>query len=417
MSTTSTNHYSSIIIGAGQAGLATSYWLSKQNIDHLILEKSDCIAPNWRSQRWDSFCLVTPNWQCQLPGMPYSGNDPDGFMVKDDVIAYLENYYRYTRAPVFFNSPVNRLEKNGGRYFIETPTRQFIADHVVIACGSYHLPNILPAATAMPDHIEHIHSSNYKNSEQLPAGEIMVVGTGQSGCQIAEDLHLKDRKVHLCVGTAPRVNRRYRGKDVVNWLDAMNYYETTIDKHPEGDNAPNATNHYVTGRDGGRDINLRIFAEQGMQLYGRLKRCDAAVLQFHNDLATNLNYADAVAKRIRDSIERHIQENSIEAPADDNIDSDFLPYHCEQLDLNQSKITAVVWATGFSSDYSWLKLPVFKDNGQPIQSRGISPEPGLYFVGLNWMNTWGSGRFYHVGRDAEHICNAIAASLQQYKTG
>ena len=412
MTNPDTLHYSSIIIGAGQAGLAMSYCLSQQQIDHLVLEKSDCIAPNWRRQRWDSFCLVTPNWQCQLPGMHYQGDDPNGFMVKDEIIEYLDTYYEHSKAPVRFNSPATSVEKRGNRFYITTPKQNYSADHVIVACGSYHKPHILPQAAAMPDHIQHIHSSNYRNAEQLPEGEVMVVGTGQSGSQIAEDLHLKGRTVHLCVGTAPRVNRRYRGRDVVNWLDEMNYYETTIDKHPEGSNAPHATNHYVTGRDGGRDINLRIFAEQGMQLYGRLKDCRNGLVEFNDDLAANLDYADAVAARIRDSIERDIQDNNIDAPADENIHSNYLPPSCTQFDMHRSKISAVVWATGFTTDYSWLKLGVFNSKGSPIQTRGISPEPGLYFLGLNWMNTWGSGRFYHVGRDAEYLCNAIALNLQ-----
>jgi putative flavoprotein involved in K+ transport len=314
---------------------------------------------------------------------------------------------------VRFNSPATSVEKRGNRFYITTPKQNYSADHVIVACGSYHKPHILPQAAAMPDHIQHIHSSNYRNAEQLPEGEVMVVGTGQSGSQIAEDLHLKGRTVHLCVGTAPRVNRRYRGKDVVNWLDEMHYYETTIDKHPEGANAPHATNHYVTGRDGGRDINLRVFAEQGMHLYGRLKHCRDGIIEFNDDLSNNLAYADNVAARIRDSIERYIQENKIDAPADENIHSNYLPAHCAQIDMNHGKISAVVWATGFTTDYSWLKLGVFNEKGNPLQNRGISPERGLYFLGLNWMNTWGSGRFYHVGRDAEYIANAITLNQHQ----
>ncbi|AKH68935.1 flavin-dependent oxidoreductase, MSMEG_0569 family [Spongiibacter sp. IMCC21906] len=404
---TLTEHYSCIIIGAGQAGLSMSYCLSQQGIDHILLERNDRVASNWRNERWDSFCLVTPNWQCQLPGMHYAGNDPDGFMVKDQIIDYVESYYRFSQAPVRFNSPVTSATKENGRFKVACGGQHYSAEHLVVATGGYHHPNILPAAKGMPDKVAHIHSRDYRNPQQLPDGEVMVVGTGQSGCQIAEDLHLAGRQVHLCVGNAPRVNRRYRGKDVVNWLEEMSYYETTIDEHPEGKNAPHATNHYVTGRDGGRDINLRIFAQQGMKLYGRIRSSEAGTLRFDRDLLDNLDYADSVAKRITNGIESYIQENGIAAPPDDNIHSDYQPPMMEQLNMNNSNISAVVWATGFKSDYNCLRMDALDEKGAPLQQRGVSPIEGLYFLGLNWMNTWGSGRFFHVGRDAAFLAGVI----------
>lgn len=239
----------------------------------------------------------------------------------------------------------------------------------------------------------------------------MVVGTGQSGAQIAEDLHLEGRQVHLCVGNAPRVNRFYRGKDVVDWLEEMGYYNTTLETHPDGKNAPHSTNHYVTGRDGGRDLNLRIFAEQGMKLYGPLKGADQQTLFFEDKLEENLNYADNVANRIIDMIESYIQKKGINAPADDNIYSDYLPESNTELPLADADIKAVVWATGFKMDFSWLKLPVFDDNGRPHQKRGITNVDGIYFLGLNWMHTWGSGRLFHVGKDAQYLKTIIESRL------
>lgn len=406
-------HYSVIVIGAGQAGLSMSYWLQQQDIDHLVLEKNSEVAVPWKHQRWDTFCLVTPNWQCQLPGYPYRGIDPDGFMVKDEIVAYLEGYYKFVNPKVLFNSPVIAVNRPAGIFHVKTPHDSFTADNIVLACGGYHHPFILPCAAEMPATVEHVHSSEYRGPQQLPEGEVMVVGTGQSGAQIAEDLHLAGRKVHLCVGNAPRVNRRYRGKDVVNWLEEMGYYETTIDTHPEGANAPRATNHYVTGRDGGHDINLRVFAREGMALYGHLEDVNSGVIAFADDLEQNLDYADEVAKRIVDAIEDYIVKNGIEAPADDNIVSDFMPPQTSHLDMNASGIRSVVWATGFKMDFGWIKLPVTDERGYPLHKRGVSPEDGLYFLGLNWMHTWGSGRFYHVGRDAEFLCAQIVERQQQ----
>ena len=214
---TKNTHYSVIVIGAGQAGMSMSYCLKAQGIDHLVLEKNDHVANSWRKERWDEFCLVTPNWQCQLPGYPYQGDDPDGFMVKDEIVDYLQGYFDSFNPPVEFGATVSELTKQFGTYYLDTNIGKFSADQIVLACGSYHEAIIPSLAKDMPETIQHIHSRDYKNASQLPEGEVMVVGTGQSGCQIAEDLHLNGRKVHLCVGDAPRVNRRYRGKDVVAW--------------------------------------------------------------------------------------------------------------------------------------------------------------------------------------------------------
>ncbi len=403
------NHYPVIIIGAGQAGLSMSWCLQESGIEHLLLEAGDTICQNWDRQRWDNFCLVTPNWQCQLPGFPYQGDDPDGFMVKEQILEYLKAYYDSFKPPVLFNCSVQSLTKKEELFSLQTNKGHFIAEQVVFACGSYHEAKIPALAHAMPHSIKHVHSSDYKNANTLPPGEVMVVGTGQSGCQIAEDLHLEGRQVHLCVGSAPRVNRRYRGKDVVKWLDEMGYYQTTIADHPEGEHAHHATNHYVTGRDGGRDLNLRIFAEQGMKLYGKLSGASESQLFFNDDLKRHLDYADEVAERITQTIEDYIQKNHIEAPEDDNIHSDYCPASPTSLDLTQTNITSVVWSTGFKMKFDWIKLPVFDVNGYPKTKRGVTDIPGAYFLGLNWMNTWGSGRFYHVGRDAEYLRDKICA--------
>jgi putative flavoprotein involved in K+ transport len=400
-------HHGAIVIGAGQAGLSMSYCLTAQGIDTIILEQSGRIAENWRSGRWDSFCLVTPNWQCQLPGFSYQGSDPDGFMVKEEIIEYLESYRAFFNPTIIFNSPVISLTKQADVFTVITANAIYTADQVVIACGSYHEPRIPACAQKLPTHIAQVHSQFYKNPQQLPPGDVLVVGTGQSGAQIAEDLHLAGRRVHLCVGPAPRVNRRYRGKDVVNWLEEMGYYQTTLETHPDGKNAVHSTNHYVTGRDGGRDLNLRIFAEQGMQLYGALRDADAENLWFKDDLQQNLDYADQVAARIVESIEAYIQKNGIDAPADTNIHSTFLPPLVDHLELSGSGINSVVWCTGFNMRFEWIKLPVLND-GYPQQKRGVTDVEGLYFLGLNWMHTWGSGRFYHVGRDAEYLSNIMA---------
>ena len=279
------HRFSVLVIGGGQAGLSMSYYLKQKNVSHMILEKNR-IGHAWRSERWDTFCLVTPNWQCTLPGFPYSGDDPYGFMKKDEIVEYIEQYVAGFEPPVTEGVAVTRLYRNDeGGYVAETTGATYIAENVVVAVGGYHLPVIPRVAEKLPAHIVQIHSCDYVNPASLPEGEVLVVGTGQSGCQIAEDLHLAGRRVHLCVGDAPRVARTYRGKDVVEWLDKMKYYDLPVERHPLGTGVREKTNHYVTGRDGGRDIDLRKFALEGMQLYGRFEDIGEGVAHFGPGLA------------------------------------------------------------------------------------------------------------------------------------
>ncbi|MGD8572485.1 MAG: MSMEG_0569 family flavin-dependent oxidoreductase [Gammaproteobacteria bacterium] len=402
-------HHEVIIVGGGQAGLSISYYLKQNNIDHLILNKGR-LAEAWRNERWDTFCLVTPNWQCQLPGFPYQGDDPDGFMVKDEIIQYIEDYAASFNPPIKNGITVEEITRENGLFKLSTTDEPYTANKVVIACGSYHYPKIPSMAVNVPKDIAQIHAADYKNPDQLPEGAVLVVGTGQSGCQIAEDLHLAGRQVYLAVGSAPRVARRYRGKEVVNWLDEMGYYETTIEEHPDGVAARKKTNHYVTGRDGGRDLNLRILAQQGMKLFGHLSSIERYNVHFENDLKKNLDSADDVAERINHDIEQYIVKNKIQAPPDDSVKSTFVPDAKPKLHLKKENISTIVWSTGFHMDFSWIKLPVLEPSGYPDQVRGVTNTQGLYFLGLNWQNTWGSGRFYHVGRDAEYVMDHMLKS-------
>ena len=299
-------HYSAIIVGGGQAGLSASYYLQQLDIDHLVLEKHT-LTHTWRNQRWDAFCLVTPNWQCALPGYPYAGDDPHGFMKKDQIIAYLDGFIAKVNAPVREGVTVQRMTARAeGGYLLNTSAGDFSADQVIVASGGYHTPIIPRLAERLPVEIKQIHSEQYRNPQALPQGAVLVVGSGQSGAQIAEDLHLAGRNVFLAVGDAPRCARFYRGKDVVDWLAEMGYYDIGVDTHPLREGVRDNTNHYVTGRDGGRDIDLRRFAQEGMTLFGRLQTLQGSVLSFAPDLAANLDGADAVYNRINASIDTFI---------------------------------------------------------------------------------------------------------------
>ena len=405
------NHYPVLIIGGGQAGLSMSYYLKQEGIDHLVLEKNR-IGHAWRNERWDSFCLVTPNWQCTLPGFAYQGDDPYGFMKKDEIVNYLEQFVASFAPPTREGVAATRLQRNAaGHYVLHTSQGEFSADQIVVAVGGYHLPIVPRVAEKLPAHIVQIHSSEYLNPAALPGGEILVVGTGQSGCQIAEDLHLAGRRVHLCVGDAPRVARTYRGKDVVEWLDLMKYYDLPVEQHPLGTGVREKTNHYVTGRDGGRDIDLRKFALEGMQLYGRFEGLDDGVATFGPGLAGYLDSADAVSESIKDGIDKYIASNDIAAPTEARYVPVWQPPAdiAQRLDLHQNRIAAVIWCVGFRTDFSWIEEAIFDGRGYPGHERGVTTAPGLYFLGLPWQYTWGSGRFSGIARDAEYLLGQIRA--------
>jgi putative flavoprotein involved in K+ transport len=401
-------HYSVLVVGGGQAGLSVSYYLKQAGVDHLVVEKNT-LTHTWREQRWDTFCLVTPNWQCALPGYPYHGDDPHGFMKKDEIIQYLDGFIAHIGAPVLERAEVRRVkQRDDGVYTISTTRGDFTADQIVVASGGYHTPIVPRFAERLPAHIVQLQSSAYRNPQSLPEGAVMVVGTGQSGAQIAEDLHLAGRKVVLAVGEAPRCARFYRGRDVVDWLADMQYYDMPVDKHPLREGVRDNTNHYVTGRDGGRDIDLRKFAAEGMDLYGRLDDLRDGRFHFAPTLAANLDSADDTYNRINASIDGFIEKHGIAAPEGARYEPVWRPAEERTtLDVEASGIAAIIWCIGFTPDFSWLDAPVFNGRGYPAHTRGITPIDGLYFVGLPWLHTWGSGRFSGVARDAEFIVHAI----------
>jgi putative flavoprotein involved in K+ transport len=402
------------VIGGGQAGLAMSYCLKQRGIDHFVFEKNR-VGHEWRERRWDTFCLVTPNWQCQLPGFPYRGGDPFGFMKRDEIVRYLEAYAAYFEPPIFEGASVTNLRRlPSGAFELETTLGTCTADHVVVAVGGYHTPSVPRLGDRLPAGVVQVHSSEYRNAEQLPPGDVMVVGTGQSGCQIAEDLHLAGRRVHLCVGSAPRTARRYRGKDVVEWLDAMGYYRMPVHEHPLKERVRAKANHYVTGRDGGRDIDLRKFATEGMRLYGRLLDAKNGVLSFAADLKANLDQADAVSESIKRTIDKYLESSGVDAPTEAPYAPVWQPEEePRSLDLAKAGVTSIVWSTGFRADYRWIDLPAFDGKGYPCHQRGVSPVEGLHFLGLPWLYTWGSGRFSGVADDAAHLADRIEARLGQ----
>jgi putative flavoprotein involved in K+ transport len=334
-------------------------------------------------------------------------------MVKDEIVAYVDRFIKKVDAPVFEGTSVTALEKVGNVFRIESSAGTVTADSVILATSLYSRPFVPRAGERLPDSVTQIHTADYRNPAQLPPGGVIVVGSGQSGCQIAEDLHLAGRKVHMVTGNAPRCARFYRGRDVVDWLADIGQYDITI-AHDGMAKKKHDTNHYLTGRDGGRDIDLRKFATEGMALYGRMVGVSGGKMLFEPNLKSNLDGADRVYNGINALIDRHIAEKGLQAPAG----SPYVPLwepesEPTELDLEAEGITSVIWATGFTPDWSYVGLPIFDGTGYPVQRRGVTGIDGVYVLGLPWLWTWGSGRFLAVGKDAEYVVDHLATRLQQ----
>ncbi len=410
------NRVQVVIIGGGQAGLSISYYLKKRGIhDHIIFEKHR-IAHSWREERWDSFCLVTPNFQCRLPDYPYAGKDPEGFMVKDEIVEYVEKFAQSFDPPVRENVEVYSVQRGGGIFVVKTSIGTWHCDDVVCAIGSFHKPFVPKGAEKIPAHIQQIFATDYKNPQQVPEGEVLIVGSGQSGCQIAEDFHLEGRKVHLCLGNAPRSPRKYRGKDAVEWLEEMGYYETSYEEHPDQAKARSATNHYLTGRDGGREIDLRKFALEGMKLYGLVDGVDETGFTIQPDAGEKLDKADRSYNGIRKRIDEYIAANHINAPEEPPYIPCWKPeQEATALNFIESNISAIIWCIGFHPNFNFIDAEVFNLRGFPEHERGVTAVRGLYFIGLPWLHTWGSARFSGVAQDAEYLADQIAKSVVNSK--
>ncbi len=404
-------HLPVVVVGGGQAGLSMSRILSERGIRHLVLE-ANRPGHAWGAERWDTFCLVTPNWQCRLPGFPYDGDDPDGFMGRDEIVAYLDRYVRSFDPPLRCGVTVRRLDRlPEGGFRLDTTDGIVTADQVVVATGGYHDPIVPSWADGLDPGLLQLHSSQYRTPEALPDGAVLVVGSGQSGAQIAEDLHLAGREVHLCLGDAPRVARRYRGRDVVAWLDLMGFYDLPVERHPLRERVRDNTNHYVTGRDGGRDIDLRLRAAEGMKLYGRFEHGAGTRFRFGGGVREKLDAADKVSEDIKRSIDRYIAEHDVAAPEEAPYRPVWVPGpDTLSLDAAEARIRAVVWCIGFTMNFRWIGPDVLDGRGAPIHQRGVTAEPGLYLLGLPWLHSWGSGRFSGVARDAAFLADRIAAA-------
>ena len=393
------------VVGAGQAGLAVSYWLAEYEIGHVLFER-DRPGASWRD-RWDSFCLVTPNWTLDLPGFPYDGDDPDGFMPRDAIADYVVRYREFVDAPVRESTEVSNLRPSDDGWVLTTDGGEVLARSVVVATGAFPFLSIPPVAGSIHSDLLQLHSQQYRRPSALPDGGVMVVGSGQSGAQIVDDLVIAGREAWFSIGESGRGPRRYRGKDMAFWLREVGFTDMAVTEEMR-----QGASIMVSGRDGGKDLNLRAFGRDGVHLVGRVLDADQWTLTLGDDVEEVVDEADRVAAQLQDVVDRHIAEHEIVAPRVNVETIDWAPGATPtRLDLYAAGINSLVWATGYHYDFSWIGADIFDNRGYPSQQRGVTLEPGLYFIGLFGMHTVGSALFSGVGADAQHVVDHLAEFL------
>jgi putative flavoprotein involved in K+ transport len=397
-----------IVVGAGPAGLATSYELQRAGIDHVVLERGR-VGQSWRD-RWDSFCLVTPNWYMQLPGGEYAGEDPDGFMSRDEVVVHLERYAQAFEAPILDRIDVAALCSGaGGGFVVDTSEGPMRTDAVVLATGAFQQPHRPPAD--LPAEVLVVGADGYTSPDALPGGGVLVVGSGQTGCQIADELHRSGRDVTLACGKAAWAPRRVEGRDIVSWLVETPFLEQAVEDLPSP-LARLAANFQITGRDRGSDLNYRTLLADGVNLTGRLLGAGESTIRFADDLDASVAWGDARYADICNLLVQAARNRGArppELPAPEPLSAD-PPDEIRVRDLG-----AVVFTSGYRPAYrNWVQFPdAFDELGFPIQRDGASTVvPGLYFVGTHFLRKRKSSTLFGMGEDAEIVVRTIAEGLR-----
>ena len=400
-----------VVIGGGQAGLAMSYHLRQAGLEHIVVERAR-IAESWRTERWDSLMFQFPNWSIKLPGYAFVHQAPDDFAPKGAVVEFIQEYATRIKAPVRCNFNVAALQQDGAsqRFLIKSNGLPLEASNVVVATGSYHQPVVPEFASSISPAVFQIHTRDYRNPGQLPPGSILVIGSGASGAQIAEELLQSGRRVFLSAGRHDKVPRRYRQKDLFWWLEAMGIWRLQLEHNPEY----RTWRPIFTGMRGGHNIDLQQFARDGMTLLGRLKGTDGLRLYFASDLESTLAKSEIWFLAFRQEIDRFAETHDLKHLEGDGEDQPLrrraeATNNADALDLNAAGISAIIWAGGFRYDFGWIELPVFDETGEPKARRGVCAIPGLYFLGLRRTYATGSSLLAGVGDEAAYLAEQIAA--------
>lgn len=397
-----------LVVGGGQAGVAMSEHLSKCGVPHLVLERGR-IAERWRSQRWDSLVANGPAWHDRFPGMEFPVTGSDGFPSKEEVADYFVAYAKQINAPIRCGVEVKLVQRNVGRpgFRVETSDGVIEANSVVAATGPFQIP-VIPSLVPADAGLLQIHSSAYRNPAQLPRGAVLVVGAGSSGVQIADELQRAGRRVYLSVGPHDRPPRSYRGRDFCWWLGVLGKW----DLETPGPGTEHVT-IAVSGARGGETIDFRRLAAQGLTLVGMTKAYQDGVMSFAPDLAKNIARGDANLMSLLDEADAYVARNGLDLPEEPALrklgpEPDCVTNPILELDLAKAGIATIIWATGFAVDYSWLKVDAFDEKGRPRHHRGVSTEPGIYFLGLPWQSRRGSSFIWGVWHDAKHVADRIS---------
>lgn len=402
-----------LVVGAGQAGIAASEHLSQLGVEHLVLERQR-IAQAWRTGRWDSLVANGPAWHDRFPGLEFKG-DRDGFPGKDEVADYFEEYVRQIKAPVRTGVEVRRVTRNQGRpgFTVQTSECVIEARNVIAATGPFQVPVIPPIAPAAPaapadGSLLQIHSAHYHRPAQLPEGAVLVVGAGSSGVQIADELQRAGRKVFLSVGAHDRPPRAYRGRDFCWWLGVLGEWDAAIAK-PGREHVTIA----VSGARGGHTVDFRALGHQGITLVGLTESFADGSVRFRDDLAENIANGDANYLAMLDAADDYIRRNGLDLPEEPEArrrlpDPECVTHPLRELDLAAAGITSIIWATGYRVDFSWLQVDSFEPGGKPRHHRGVGHEPGIYFLGLPWLSRRGSSFIWGVWHDAKFVADHIA---------
>lgn len=398
-----------VVIGGGQAGLAMSRSLRDRGRDHVVLERGR-IAERWRSERWDSLRLLTPNWMSRLPGYAYRGPDPDGFMGKADVIEFLRGYARSFDAPVEEETTVTAVTPHGDGWRVETDRGTWKAKYVVVATGHCDKPNVPALADALDPDIFQMTTTRYRGPDSLPSGGVLVVGASATGAQLADELRRSGRQVTLAVGRHNRLPRAYRGRDIMWWLDRIGVLDRTVDELPEPDAGIREPSLQLVGQRPGsrREIGLDALHANGVRIVGRTTAATGSRVHLEPDFQRHIIDADQRLTRVLSRIEHYAGERDLELGPAETIAPVSIPGPGpESLDLHGEGIRSVLWATGYRRVYPWLNAPALDTNGEIVQRRGRTPLPGLYVLGIQFMIRRRSSFIDGVGRDAEEIADDI----------